>query len=817
MDGALGWVIAGMALSWLAGCGLQLQQATLWPAAVYGGLLALACACAGVGLAPSTRSRPAVVVMMLMLALALAAAGSTGLRAAWRLAERLDPGLEGVDLVVSGRIRSLPQVDADGLRFEFSPDEVRWPDGRPGPSLPARLRLTWPRSGLDEVLLAAPVAPLVAGERWRLPLRLKRPHGLMNPHGFDAELWLFEQGIGAVGTVRGAAASDPLRLAGDRWWAGGDQVERLRQHLRDRLLLRGGALPTAGVLSALAVGDQSAIDAASWDLFRQTGVAHLVSISGLHITLFAWLAAGAVGWCWRRVPAWRSRVPAVTAGRWGGVLLAAGYALLAGWGVPAQRTVLMLVLAVGLRQAGRDWPPVLVALLTATWIALWDPWALLQPGFWLSFVAVSMLMVSGPGPARVADVPVVGRSWRGWLREHAGQALRAQWVATLGLAPLTLLIFQQMSVVGLLANLVAVPVVSFVIMPLSLLGLAWSPLLGLAATALAPLMAWLHWLSQWPGAVLTVPVAPVWAQAAGLLAGTLLVLPLTWRWRGLALPLLLPLLWPAVPRPAQGRFDLLAFDVGQGSAVLVRTQHHALLHDTGPQWGPDSDAGQRVILPVLQALGQRSLDELVLSHRDADHVGGAAAVLAGVPVARWRTTLEDAHPLRRRTTPPHIDCASGQAWSWDGVRFEVLHPAPGAPRLGVKPNTLSCTLKVTAADGHSALLTGDLEAEQERALVQRLGGQLQSTVLLVPHHGSKTSSTPELLAAVQPEFAVIQVAYRSRFGHPYPEVYARYLHSVAHVVRSDDCGAWQWGPEGNTCIRRQEARYWHWQSADVRP
>jgi competence protein ComEC len=573
-------------------------------------------------------------------------------------------------------------------------------------------------------------------------------------------------------------------------------------------------MPAAGVLSALAVGDQSAIDSASWDLFRKTGIAHLVSISGLHITLFAWLAAGAVGWVWRRVAPWRARLPAVTAGRWGGVLLASAYALLAGWGVPAQRTVLMLVLAVGLRQWGRGWPPVLVAVVTAAGIALWDPWALLQPGFWLSFMAVSLLMVSDPGPPAPHQGPTTAPGWWAGSQRVLSQALRAQSVATLGLAPLTLLIFQQISLVGLLANLVAVPLVSFVIMPLSLLGLAWTPLLSLAAAVLAPLLAWLHWLAHWPGAVLTVAAAPVWAEGAGLLAGVLLVLPLTWRWRLLALPLLLPLLWPAVPRPAPGQFDLLAFDVGQGSAVLVRTQHHALLHDTGPQWGLDSDAGQRVILPVLQSLGQRSLDELVLSHRDADHVGGAAAVLAGLPVARWRTTLEAGHPLRRRTLPPHIDCAAGQTWTWDGVRFDVLHPAPGAQRLGVKPNSLSCTLKVTAVDGSSVLLTGDLEAEQERDLVQRLGGQLRSTVLLVPHHGSKTSSTPEFLAAVQPEFAVIQVAYRSRFGHPHPLVLARYTERVATVLRTDHCGAWRWNPQANSCVREQEARYWHWRPAD---
>ena len=308
-------------------------------------------------------------------------------------------------------------------------------------------------------------------------------------------------------------------------------------------------------------------------------------------------------------------------------------------------------------------------------------------------------------------------------------------------------------------------------------------------------------------------------------------LPLPWRVRWLAVPLVLPLLWPAVQRPDHGVFELLAADIGQGTAVLVRTHGHLLVYDSGPQYTVDSDAGQRVLLPLLRARGEPRIDMLLLSHRDTDHVGGATSLLAGHPVAALRSSLEPGHALLLQAAQlglPHTGCAAGQRWDWDGVRFELLHPLaadlPGAdrdaasPAASIKPNALSCVLRVLDAQGRSALLTGDIETAQEAALLQRLGGDpanpanptLASTVLLVPHHGSRTSSSAAFLDAVQPRTAVVQAGYRSRYGHPAPDVLLRFTERGITVVRSDQCGAWQWQDGASRCTRQVRRRYWHW-------
>ncbi|MCC7099971.1 MAG: DNA internalization-related competence protein ComEC/Rec2 [Rubrivivax sp.] len=804
MERVLAWTLA-----WLLGVGLQLQQATLQPGGLQAGLvgaggLLLAALVLRRGL------RRAWVTALGALALAAIAFGSTDWRAAQRLAEALPAALEGQDLQVVGVVASLPQRSAAGTRFVFEVESAE----RLGQAVtvPRRLSLGWWYGDEDAAGAGAAPGPeaLRAGQRWRFTVRLRQPHGQINPHGFDAELWLFEQGLRASGSVRTRARNEARRLDD----AAGFPVQRARQAIRDRLEATVPDAEAAGLLAALAIGDQGAIDRAGWEVFRVTGVAHLVSISGLHVTLFAWLASALVGWGWRRAGSLPLRLPAPIAARWGGLALAAGYALLAGWGVPAQRTVLMLAIVVLLRSAGRHWPGPLVLLAAAVAVALADPWALLQPGFWLSFVAVALLMVSDPVPS----LPPAAAEGRG-VGRRAGQALRralhTQAVATVGLAPLSLLFFQQLSLVGFVANLVAIPWVTLLLMPLSLLGVLLPPLWSLDALLATALLRWLGWLASLPWAQWTVPVAPPWAALLGLLGGLVLVLPLPWRLRLLGLPLLLPLLAPLPERPPPGRFELLALDVGQGTAVLVRTQQHLLVYDTGPQYGVDADAGERVLLPLLRARGERAVDLLLLSHRDADHVGGAASLLRRMPVRPLGSSLPDDHPLRAWPLPQQR-CHAGQRWQWDGVDFEMLHPDDEdgrAPRKPSRSNAQSCVLRVQAAQG-SALLTGDIERAQELALVDRLGTKLRADVLLVPHHGSRTSSSGNFLAAVAPRVALVQAAYRSRFGHPAPDVVARYAtHGIA-LLRSDRCGAWSWRADGSMhCQRELDARYWHHRAA----
>ncbi|HSW18295.1 MAG TPA: DNA internalization-related competence protein ComEC/Rec2, partial [Ramlibacter sp.] len=386
--------------------------------------------------------------------------------------------------------------------------------------------------------------------------------------------------------------------------------------------------------------------------------------------------------------------------------------------------------------------------------------------------------------------------------------LREQGVVTVALAPLTLLLFGQASVVGLLANLLAIPWVTLVVTPLALGGALFAPLWTLGAWAVQALTWLLSFLAAWPGAVFAAPAAPAWIAGAGVLGGVLLVLRLPPALRLAGLPLVAPMLLWQPPRPPEGQFELLAADVGQGNAVIVRTANHALLYDAGPRYGLDSDAGHRVLAPLLAATGER-LDRIVISHRDSDHSGGAASVLAQQPQAELVSSLEDGHALWRGGAP--VRCLAGQRWRWDGVDFEFLHPqAPDYAQAGAKPNALSCVLRVSQGAA-TALLAGDIEAPQELRLVAAHAPELRADLLLAPHHGSKTSSTAAFLAAVRPRIVLVQAGYRNRFGHPAAPVVARYDALPAQVLVSPECGAATWrsaDPRAVVCERQASRHYW---------
>ena len=811
---ATGSRLAALMLAWLAGVAAQLQERSLQPVGMY---LAIA-AVGGVALLSGFAWRRSgwTAAAVATAGALLMGFGLTGAQAALRLADTLAPELEGRDLVITGVVASLPQPGPNGLRFRFALD----PDSRvvEGASLPQRIALGWYSGFHEDAALSQPQRELRAGQRWRFAVRLRRPHGNLNPHGFDYELQLFEQGLRATGYVRDLP---PPQLLAE---AAGFPVERLRQRVRDAIYAGVADRRAAGVLAALAVGDQGAIEREDWERFRNTGVAHLMSISGLHITMFAWLAGNAIGAVWRRSRRAMLALPAPSAARWGGLMAATAYAVFSGWGVPSQRTIWMLVTVCVLQSAGVRWPWLLVLLAAATVVTVLDPWALTQPGFWLSFAAVGLLMASAMArPDRGVLATAVEPGWRGGLRRAFGQAgagLRTQVVATLGLTPLTLVFFQQVSVVGLLANLIAIPVVTLLVTPLALLGTLASPLWWLGGAAVQALDAYLAVLASVPGAVRVVPVAPLWAQAAGLVAAGLAIFPLPWRARLLALPLALALLLPPRELPGDGRFEVLAADVGQGTAVLVRTRRHVLLFDAGPQYSPESDAGQRVLVPLLRSRGDAAVDLLVLSHRDLDHVGGAQAVLGALSVEALSSSLELGHPLAavaKRATR----CEAGQRWTWDGVEFAVLRPAADDYERKLKPNAMSCVIRVAGA-GRSLLLTGDIEREQEALLVAEHGSGLRSDVLIAPHHGSKTSSSALFLDAVRPTVAVVQAGYRNRFGHPAAEVLERYRERGVRIVATASCGAWRWpaaasAAEGASCQRDIGRRYWHAVAAPSQP
>lgn len=548
-------------------------------------------------------------------------------------------------------------------------------------------------------------------------------------------------------------------------------------------------------------------DRKDWTLFRQTGVAHLMSISGLHITMFAWLAVLTVGRAWRlsaRACRW---MPAPRAALVMGVLLAAAYALFSGWGLPAQRTICMLAVVALLQWLGVRWPWACVWLLALAVIVVADPWALWQAGFWLSFVAVGVLLASNS----VADRAEAASAKRRFLA-RLKELWREQWLISLALAPLGLLLFGQVSVVGLLANLLAIPWVTWVVTPLALLAAVLPMAASAAAVAMLPLMSLLQWLAALPGAVWALPQPAWWASVLAIAAGLLVIAPLPGRLRLVAALLALPaLFWPQA-RPRVGEFELLAADIGQGNAVIISTASHRLLYDAGPQYSRQSDAGERVLLPLMAANGMQ-MDAMMLSHSDKDHTGGALAVMAAQPRAKvWGSDSVIQAPQLAGLAAVQR-CTQGQHWQWDGVTFEVLHPPAGEAWLNgrkARPNFGSCVLRLRSASGRVALLAGDIEAAQERQLLQT---SLDEPVdwLLVPHHGSKTSSTESWVSTLRPRWAVVQAGYRNRFGHPVTAVVQRYQAAGSQLVAQDRCGAAYWSsaqPEKLECERLIRAHYW---------
>jgi competence protein ComEC len=766
------------ALGWAAGAALLQWQAAL-PAAGWALLLPV------VGFVAFKRPKLAFVFTFALGFLWAA------LLAHHRMAGWLAPQLEGRDLQVVGVVSSLPAVGERGVRFELEIETVEGAASLPA-HFPAKILLSWYRSPLYEdtpALLAGAVHP---GERWLFTVRLRRPHGNVNPNGFDYEAWLLERGIGATGYVRQRGEQRLLGARNNVF----DWIEKARESIRDRFLRVLGPTPAAGILAALAVGDQRAIPAEEWQLFNRTGVTHLMSISGLHVTLVSGLLAWLVAALWRCLPALTLRLPARKAAAVAAIAGAFGYTLLAGFAVPAQRTCYMVTVVALALWSGRIASPLRILALALAAVVLADPWAPLAPGLWLSFGAVMLIFYVASG-------------WSG-PESRLAQWGRVQWAVTVGLAPAALLLFGQVSVAGPIANALAIPMISVIVTPLALLAtvIPSETLLQLAAWLVQWLLQFLEWCSALPGAVWQQHVPELWSVILALAGVAWLLAPRGVPWRSAGLALMAPAFALAPAAPAAGEAWITALDVGQGLAVLVRTSSRALLYDAGPAFGPDADSGGRVVLPVLRGAGVARLDAMVLTHEDLDHIGGALTVMETVEVDALASSLPAQHALQA-LSPASRRCAAGSAWEWDGVRFEFLHPAPSDTAFA-RRNNLSCVLRVATAGG-SMMLTGDIERAAEGTLL-KTANSLKSDVLLVPHHGSRTSSTEPFIAAVSPRWAVVPVGYRNRFGHPNREVMDRYRDAGADIVRTDLGGAVQVLLGGKdvrvTTERARQARYW---------
>lgn len=706
------------------------------------------------------------------------------LRADLAFDARLPRELEGRDFDVVGVIDDLPRRRTDATRFALRVERAEL-DGVEIP-LPGTLRLSW----YDEMPQG-----LDACSRWRLRLRLKRPRGLVNPGGFDSERQALERGIAGVGYVRDAA--DAVRL-GEALFC----VDRVRERIAQGIDERVADTHDAALLRAFTVGDTRGLAAADWDIARANGISHLLSISGFHVGVAA--AAGALavrllGWLW---PALGLRIALPLLQAPAAFAVAAAYGALAGGGLPTVRTVLMIGVVALARCGRRARSPVQALALALLAMLLFDPLATLAAGFWLSFVGVAFLMLSMTS----------GRGLVGRLRELGV----GQLVMTASLLPLTVWFFGEASLLGALSNLIAIPLIGAVVVPLCLLGLLAlfaapplaAPLFDVAGFVVHAQWWLLERLAAWPGAHVYLPEAPTWAMLLATLGACWLFLPRGVPARALGLLLFLPLLWPPRALPERGGFEAVLVDVGQGLAVVVRTRHHVLLFDAGARYPSDFDLGEVAVLPTLHALGVAALDTFVISHGDNDHAGGAAAVAKAYPDALRLAGEPQRMPL------PAEQCREGQTWRWDDVAFRMLGPAPALSdeSARVSGNDRSCVLLVEGRAGR-LLLTGDIGARVEAGLAAKVGAG-PPLVLVAPHHGSRSSSSAAFLAALRPAFALVSAAWRSRFGHPHPQVVQRYAQAGIALSNSADAGALSVAFPPDTPprapLRERERRRRHW-------
>lgn len=663
------------------------------------------------------------------------------------LAQQLPENKESIDLQVAGYIDSLPIYKARSTRFDFILDP-------PQKNFPTKLRLNWYTS--NQVLKA--------GQYWHFTVKLKRPHGFLNPFGFDYERFLFTQRIGATGYVRKPTPvlifekNKKYSLSIGRWRIA-DKLEKLLS-VNDNL----------GLIKALSIGEQSQVKDEQWKLLRKTGTTHLLAISGLHIGL----VAGCVFFFTRRLWAWTNilRYSAQTFAAYSSLLAATCYAALANFSIPTQRALMMLVVAMLLIVYQRHLQPLKILALVLFSVLLLDPLAVLSSSFWLSFSAVFILIYCYN--KRLGKIT--------WFAKF----FKIHLILALGLSPLLLLFFQQVSIISPFANFIAIPWISFIIVPLILLAVAlmfivpWlaTQLLILADTNLNFLFEYLQRLSDLPFATIHHPQPSLEVVLLAIIAILLLLAPKGIPARSLALILLLPLLFVKQNRLEQGEFKLILLDVGQGLAVVIQTAQHLLVFDTGAKYSKSFDMGKMVLLPYLQGIGASKIDRLIISHGDNDHIGGMLSLIESIAIGDIYSSIDQ----------PNVHaCIAGQQWQWEGVTFKLLSPRQQHFR---SKNNNSCVLKIESIYG-SALLTGDIEAQAEQSLVQYASNDLKSDLLIAPHHGSKTSSTQAFLAQVKPKWIFIPAGYKNRYHFPHAKVLQRYQQQESRWFSNANSGALQ--------------------------
>ena len=736
----------------------------------------------------------------------------------------LPPTWESRDIWVDGYVASLPSTRSQissrlgkeqlVQRFEFAVYEAR-PVDSPDILLPMqRLRLSW--YGRNELLRPA--------ERWHLRVRLKRPHGFLNPGGGDYAAYLLAHGVHASGYVRYDNNNKRLDGLDSRAYH-----HRLRDKLRSRLSkLHSGT--HRGLILALGIGDRSMLDHHTKTLLRNTGTAHLLAISGLHIGFVAFLSYQLCVFLMRFSARALLFAPLACWGAVAALLGAFVYAMLAGFPLPARRALVMVVVAMSallLRRRLSFSAGFCVALVVVLSL---QPLAGHTAGFWLSFIAVMAILLS----LRTTNVnyvfapsqPESHAFWRvistylSRMRSWAIQVIHVQYAATIALIVPLGIFFHEIPVGSFVANLLAIPLVSFIIVPLIFMGFALSnTVVDVAQWAflwadatLDFLMKFLatvpHLLADWN--IWYVPAWPLWVTMLAILGSLLSVWFSTWRHRLLALLLLTPLLWKMPTNLDTLRVETL--DVGQGLAVLIQTANHTMLYDAGPRYG-SSDAGQLVLIPAMRYRGIKQLDLMLLSHRDDDHVGGAQSVLNAIPVERILISAphaSDSSPKSKLFNYAE-HCHSGQEWSWDGVDFRILHPSVDFPSK--IENNRSCVLLIHSGE-RNILIGGDIDKHIEIALLEQLASLLPLDALHASHHGSISSSSKVWVNQVKPDFVFYSAGYRNQFKHPHPTVRKRFARAGSSAFNTATHGAilLRVGTDNTLDVisrREQNTRFWH--------
>ena len=662
------------------------------------------------------------------------------------LEDRLAEEMIGKDILVEGYIDSIPNQQGNRVRFDFRPSDKYQSE------IPSKIRLSWYYEYPDA---------LAPNQKWQLLIRLKPPVGMKNPIPFDYERWLFQQGIGAIGYVRKSA--DNLQHSPAPSWA----INTFRYQIFSFLNEHFQQSEHVGLLQALITGLKHNINSEQWEILTTSGTSHLLAISGLHIGLAAAIGFFISGWLWSRSSRLLLCFPKQYAASFGGVITAGFYAAMAGFAVPTQRALLMVIIVLISMCLKRPIAPFQILSFCLLLVLIWDPLAVIDPGFYLSFTAVAIIFLS---QAKHYPAPRFT-----WLKIHGSIAL--------GLTPLLILFFGQTSLIAPFANLLAVPFISLLVVPLLLIAAVLYPLhndlsafvFDIAETLLDILWPTLRYCSSLEFASWTMPSLPIVSWLIVCTGTLLLLLPKGMPARRLGIIGLLPLFFYQPEKPKNGEFWFYLLDVGQGLAAVIETKDHTLLFDTGDHFSDSFNAGRHIITPFLTQKGTPHLNAVIISHGDSDHIGGLDEISQHLKVRQIISNEPVANSL---------PCIAGKQWQWNEVTFDIMHPRENDDPSG---NNGSCVLKVSNKAG-SVLLTGDIEKETEKLLVKRYAQQLNSTILVAPHHGSKTSSTPEFIKHVSAETVLFPVGYLNRFNHPNPTVLARY-EKVSNTLNTAQHGA----------------------------